>query len=286
MKLGARTKVSKVSKKKIEQPLALAMHSDASPEWGTPMILRRFGARVLAPAAMGRAIDLDYASSAYWQQWWDAADRPHAFLDGSEGRDVLVEADRRAAAPRLGSGFQNAPGIGGGEMVQKCWGLFEEDHRHERLGSGFWVGYSVEQFGSLQNVGERNPLTCAADDLITTIVPSRRAHYVVHPEQLIAITRKKQKRRERRSKQWLAEQRLIQRLRERTDEAPVDAGAPSHLSYVTILWHRSGAVRRHQMEAARQFLEEQQADPKSLLHKFEAIGPLDLEMRACGAWHG
>lgn len=257
----------------------LAMHSDASPEWGTPPILQHFGARVLAPAAIGRAIDLDYASSAYWQQWWDEADRPHAFLDGSKGRDVLVEADRRAAAPRLGSGFQNAPGIGGGEMVQKCWGLFEEDHRKEKLGSGFWVGYSVEQFGSLQNVGERNPLTTDEDDLITSIVPSRRAHYVLRPDQLIAITKKKQKRRERKSKQWSAEQRLIERLLNRTDDRPVDGGAPSHLSYVSLLWSRNRAVRRTQMEAARAFLKEQQANPKSLFYKFEVIGPLELEAR-------
>ena len=270
--------------KKIIAPRAvartsLAMHSAASPEWGTPMLLRRFGARVLAPAAMGRAIDLDYASSAYWNQWWDEADRPHAFLDGSEGRDVLVEADRRAAAPRLGSGFLNAPGIGGGDMVQQCWKLFEQDHREEKLGSGFMVGFSVEQFGSLQNVGERNPLTTSEDDLITTIVPSRRAHYVVHPEQLIAITQKKQKKRDKKSKQWQKEQRLIEKLRNRTDDAPVDAGAPSHLSYVSILWHRDRAVRRVQMEAARSFLKEQQADPKSLLHKFAVIGSLELEPR-------
>lgn len=275
------TKASKQATRKrtVQPPPSLAMHSAASPEWGTPMLLRRFGGRVLAPAAMGRAIDLDYASSSYWNQWWDEADRPHAFLDGSEGRDVLVEADRRAAAPRLGSGFMNAPGVGGGDMVQQCWGLFEQDHREEKLGSGYWVGFSVEQLGSLQNVGERNPLTCGEDDLVTTIVPSRRAHYVVHPEQLIAITKKKQKRREKKSKQWLAEQRLIQRLRERTNDAPVDAGAPSHLSYVTILWHRDRAIRRAQMEAARRFLMEQQVDPKALLHKFEVIGSLELETR-------
>lgn len=260
----------------VERP-SLAMHSAASPEWGSPPLVLRFGATVMRPAAMGKSIDLDYASSAYWQQWWDDQDRPHAFLDGSKGRDVLIEADRRAAAPRLGSGFMNPPGIGGGKMVQRCWELFEKDHREEKLGSGFWVGFSVEQLGSLQNAGERNPLTTDEDDLITTIVPSRRAHYVVRPEQLIAITQKKQKRRERNSKQWLAEQRLIQRLRERVDESPVDAGAPSHLSFVTILWHRDRAVRRVQMEAARVFLKEQQADKKSLLHKFEAIGPLELE---------
>jgi hypothetical protein len=256
-------------------PRPLAMHSASSPDWGTPMLLRRFAAAVLRPAAMGRAIDLDYASSAYWQQWWDEADRPHAFLDGSKGRDVLVEADRRAVG-RLGSGFLNAPGIGGGDMVQQCWGVLEEDHRMEKLGSGFWQGYSVEQLGSLQNVGERNPLTCGVDDLITTIVPSRRAHYVVPPEQLIAIVKKKQKRRERNSKQWLAEQRLIKRLRARTDDAPVDAGAPSHLSYSTIFWHRDRAVRRAQMLAAAAFLNEQKANPKSLLYKFEVIGPLEL----------
>jgi hypothetical protein len=265
----------------------LAMHSNASPDWGTPMILRRFSACVLAPAAKGRAIDVDYASSSYWQRWWDEADRPLAFLDGSKGRDVLVEADRRAAASRvgygaddvIGSGHLNAPGLGGGDMVQKCWALFEEDHRTEKLGSGNWVGYSVEQFGSLQNVAERNPLTCDVDDLITTIVPSRRAHYVLPPDQLIAVTLKKQKKRVKRSPQWLAEQRLIERLRNRTDDTPVDGGAPTHLSYVTILWHRDRAVRRRQMEAARQFLKEQAAEEKSLLRKFEAIGPLDLEAR-------
>ena len=240
------------------------------------MLLRRFGARVLAPAAMGRAIDLDYASSAYWNQWWDEADRPHVFLDGSKGRDVLVEADRRSAVPRLGSGFFNPPGIGGGEMVQQCWTLFEKDHREGKLGSGGWIGFSVEQFGSLQNHGERNPLTCGEDDLITTIVPSRRAHYVVHPEQLIAITQRKMKKRERGDKQRRKEQELIARIRNRTDDAPMDGGAPSHLSYITCLWHRDRAVRRTQMEAARAFLKEQQTNPKSLLHKFEVIGPLEL----------
>jgi len=258
---------------------AIAMHHAGSPEWGTPMLLRRFSARVLRPAAMGRAIDLDYASSAYWNQWWDEADRPLAFLDGSKGRDVLVEADRRTAAPRLGSGHLNAPGIGGGEMVQQCWELFEKDHREARLGSGCWIGFSVEQFGSLQNVGKRNPLTCDADDLITSLVPSRRVHYVVHPERLITITQRKMKKWDRGSKQRKAEQRLLDRIRIRTDEAPMDGGAPSHLSYVTFLWHRDRAVRRVQMEATRTFLNEQQADPKSLFHKFEVIGSLDLKAR-------
>lgn len=279
--LGEKTMKSTKTKlalptKKQPAVAGLAMHSAASPEWGTPMILRQFGQRVLRPAARTRAsIDLDYSSSSYWQSWWPDDDRPTAYLDGSNGRDVLVEADRRAAAMILGSGFENPPGVGGGEMVQQCWELFEKDHAEEKLDAGFWVGFSVEQFGSLQNVGDRSPLTCGVDDLVTTIVPSRRAHYVVHPEQLIVITKKKQKKRERRSKQWLAEQRLIARLRAREDDRPVDAGAPSHLSYVTILWSHVLDVRRRQMEATRKFLDDQRSDPKSLLHKFEVIGTLE-----------
>lgn len=272
---------SKQSKRPTARPverLSLAMHSAASPDWGTPMILRRFAQVVLRPAAMSAgSIDLDYATSAYWQSWWPDGDHPTAFLNGDPGRDVLVEVDRRSAFPRLGAGFLNAPGLNGGDMVQKCWALFEEDHRTEKLGSGCWVGFSVEQFGSLQNVADRNPLT--VDDLITTIVPSRRAHYVVHPEVLIAITKKKQKKRDRKSKEWEREQRLLARLRARTDDAPVDAGAPSHLSYITLLWHRDRAVRRSQMEAARAFLKQEQQNEKSLLYKFEVIGPLELEAR-------
>lgn len=272
---------SKQSKRPTARPverLSLAMHSAASPDWGTPMILRRFAQVVLRPAAMSAgSIDLDYATSAYWQSWWPDGDHPTAFLNGDPGRDVLVEVDRRSAFPRLGAGFLNAPGLNGGDMVQKCWALFEEDHRTEKLRSGCWVGFSVEQFGSLQNVADRNPLT--VDDLITTIVPSRRAHYVVHPEVLIAITKKKQKKRDRKSKEWEREQRLLARLRARTDDAPVDAGAPSHLSYITLLWHRDRAVRRSQMEAARAFLKQEQQNEKSLLYKFEVIGPLELEAR-------
>lgn len=252
------------------------MHSAASPDWGTPMVLRSFSAHVLRPASRtGRAIDLDYASSAYWQEWWpEEWTTPNDFLDGSPGRNVLT--DRHRVVPRIGSGHLNAPGIGGGDMVQDCWKLFEEDHRRLLLGSGFWIGFSVEQLGSIQNVSERNPLTCGAADLITTIIPSRRAHYVLHPEQLIVVTQKKQAKRDPGSKQWQAEQALIDKLRARSDDAPVDGGAPSHLSYLTILWHRNHHVRREQMKAARQFLSEQREDKKSLLHRFEAIGPLEM----------
>lgn len=267
--------MKKSVKKKIAAAPALAMHSAASPDWGTPMLSRRFAQVVLRPAALTSAsIDLDYATSVYWQSWWPDDDRPAAFLDGAKGRDVLVEADRRRAQPTLGSGFQNPPGLGGGDMVQQCWALLEADHREGKLGSGFYKGFSVEQFGSLQNAGVRNPLTTSESDFITTIVPSRRAHYVLHPKVLIEVLKRKQLKREPKSKQWLAEQRLIKKLRTREDDRPVDAGAPSHLSFVTILWSFDGVVRAAQRAAARKFLDEQRDDSKSLFHKFEVIGPL------------
>src|SRR4029077_2309607 len=96
----------------LEAPRALAQHSNASADWGTPELVRRLAACVLRPAAMTNAIDLDYSSSAYWNQWWpDAKSRPAAYLDGSPGRDVLIEADRRAAIsplglPSCGAGFE------------------------------------------------------------------------------------------------------------------------------------------------------------------------------------
>ena len=94
------------------------------------------------------------------------------------------------------------------------------------------------------------------------------------PWQLIAITKKKQKKRVKRSPKWLVEQRLIERLLNREDEAPVDGGAPTHLSYMSILWAHDRAVRSLQMKIAREFLKEQQANEKSVLHKFEVIGSL------------
>lgn len=257
-----------------------AMHSAASPDWGTPMLLRRFAVHVLRPAAkMGGSIDLDYATSAYWQAWWPDGDCPRTYLDGSPGKDVLIAADRDAVCPDRGAGFFNPPGLDGGGMVQKCWEIFEQDHREEKLGSGIWQGFSLEHFASLQGIGKRNPLTVGVDDLITTLVPSRRARYLCHPEQFIAITRNKQSRRDKRSALWRAEQRKLSQLSSRVDDSPIAGNAPSHASYVTILWSHVRTIRRQQMSMARRFLAEQHGDAKSLLHRFEAIGPLDMADR-------
>lgn len=226
--------------KKIAEPTPLAMHSADSPDWGTPPIPRRFSACFLRPSALGDAIDLDYASSKYWNTWWQDKDRPVAYLDGSRGKDVLVEEDRRRAVTGhgCGAGHLNAPGANGGEMVQKCWELFENDHRIGWLHSGVWIGFSLEQLTSLQGIAPRSPLS-VHDGTVITIIPCRRIRYELHPEQLIALLKKKQARRKRTDPQWAIEERQIQRLRQRADDEPVPG---SHRR--TRLTSRSCRARR------------------------------------------
>lgn len=263
--------------KKVAEPTPLAMHSADSPDWGTPPIPRRFSACFLRPSAFGDAIDLDYASSKYWNTWWPDKDRPIAYLDGSRGKDVLVEEDRRHAVTGhgCGAGHLNAPGANGGEMVQKCWELFENDHRTGWLHSGVWIGFSLEQLTSLQGIAPRSPLS-VHDGTIITIIPCRRIRYELHPEQLIALLKKKQARRDKKSKEWEVEERQIQRLRQRADDEPVPGLAPTHASYITLLPSAKVATRRRQLEAARQFLAAQADDPKSPFQRYEVIGSLEM----------
>lgn len=274
----------------IEAPRGLAQHSNASADWGTPELGRRFAAAVLKPASRSGSIDLDYASSAYWQMWWPDKSRPSAYLDGSKGRDVLIEADRHAAVKAIslqtcGAGFQNAPGLNGGEMVQRCWEVMEADHRSEWLDSGVWWGFSLEQFASLQGIGKRNPLTVDAKSLITTFVPSRRARYVLHPEAYIAILEKKRAKRDKTSPAYRTETRELDKLRARSDDSPVTPPAPPHASYITVLWSHDRATRKRQMEAARSFLKAQQITPEdgrrftgaqALLQEVAIVGEITL----------
>lgn len=257
-----------------DQRRSAAMHSNASPDWGTPSIVRRFCGVFLRPAAVGDAIDLDYASSAYWQRYWPEDMRPTAYLNGSKGRDVLLEEDRHRAVMTsrgCGAGFQNAPGLDGGRMIQRCWEVFESDHRSGWLESGAWVGFSLEQLASLQGVGNRNPLSCG-DGTVVTVVPSRRIRYELHPEALIALLIKKQSKREKGSPQWQDEARQIKKLHDRADDSPVPGLAPTHASYITLLPSRVKATRRRQFDAMREFLKSQKDQPKSPFQQVEIIG--------------
>lgn len=260
----------------VTKSTKLAQHSDNSCDWGTPGVVRRFAQAFLAPSAFSSCIDLDYSSSAYWQDHWPDGSRPAAYLDGSKGRDVLMVLDRRAAVSvhGCGAGFNNPPGLNGGQMIQASWKLFQTDHQIGWLHSGFWVGFSIEHFASLQGVSGRNPLS--RDVLIATIVPCRRIRYELHPDALIDLLLKKQKKREKKSKQWLIEQRQIKRLRERDDDTPVPGLAPTHASYITLLMNPKKTVRRQQLDAANKFLAEQADDSKSPFQRYEVIGSLEM----------
>lgn len=255
-----------------------ALHSDANPGWGTPMIGRRFAQVVLSPAARAdvkHSIDVDYATSAYWQEHWPNADAPMGYLDGAKGRDVLSYVDRCALAARLGivhqigSGFFNPPGLDGGEMVQKCWSVFHDDHTSGFLDSGVWFGFSIEQFASLQDVAALHPLS--HHDLLTTIVPSRRARYISHPAEMMQLLRKKSAKHAPGTPGRNHALRAIRKLRARADDSPVPGNQPTHASYLTILWSHDSSVADRQRDAAKAFLAEQ-AGSTSLFGSVAIVG--------------
>ena len=264
-----------------ERPTA-ALHSSNSYDWGTPAILRRFAACVLRPSSLAGAIDLDYTSSAYWHTYWPDGARPAMYLDGAPGRDVLVEADRRRAlkSQSCGAGFQNPPGFDGGEMVQKCWSIFEHDHAIGWLGSGCWIGFSLEQLASLQGLpalqegSPRSPRNPLSGELVVTIVPSRRARYELHPEQLITLCEKKLAKKKE-PKERLPLERKIEALRKRATDDPVPGDSPTHASYVTFLMNRERPIRRRQLAAMKDFLRGQADQPRSLLQRAEVVGVID-----------
>lgn len=250
---------------------SLVMHSAVNPGWGTPMLLRSFAQRVLRPAAQcTKYIDLDYTSSVYWQRWWPEQVAPGTFLDGSAGRDVRVEADRWLRLPQGGTGFCNPPGLDGGKMVQQCWEIFDADHQSGRLGSGVWIGFSLEHFASLQKEGKRNPISVKAG--LVTLVPSRRARYLLSPAEAIGVLQQKLKKRAPGSPKHRAELKLLHALQARKDDSPVPGNAPSHASYVTVLLSTDKKIRREQRAEIDLFLTEQRQEPKSLLYCCEVIG--------------
>lgn len=226
---------------------------------------------VLAPASkVDVPIELDYSSSAYWQRWWPGA-APHRYLDGSRGRDVLNVADRRPNGKSISTGFENAPGLDGGRMIQRCWSVFSNDYETGLLDSGVWVGFSVEQFASLQNVGAHfHPL----DPRVTTIVPSRRFRYALHPLEMIAVVARKMRRARAAGvdKAIRALRRELARLKARTDDRPVVGDAPPHSSYVTILWSHDQRIAATQRSELARFLREQAAIEGSAFERCAVIG--------------
>jgi len=267
---------------------SLAQHSAASPDWGTPIAMRELAMAGLRPAAStthGRAIDIDYASSSYWHAQWPREQVSTVFLDGSPGRDVLVDADRARAIARLRlqhdargvTAFFNPPGLDGGRMIQRCWEIFERDHREGIIGSGCWIGFSLEQISHLQNTSAlRHPLSTSREHAqsILTIIPSRRARYLIHPLRALVIIAKKLKR-PRPLSEAKALRREAREIRARLragDATPIVGDAPPHASYVTFLLHRHRTVREHQRAAIAAYLGRDQKG--WLFERAAVVGPI------------
>jgi hypothetical protein len=237
-----------------------ALTSSASANWGTPETIRRLAACVLRPAAItGQAVDLDAASSAYWQAQWSPRDRPTNYFDGAAKGDCL---DPAAWPDRVGSVFCNPPGDAGGVMVQAFWSLLVKRWQARRCASVFWIGFNLEQLRSLQNI-DTHPLSAG----VCTLLPGRRVAYMVSPQDMIDLLQAKLVRRE-----GDKDRKRIAELERRADDSPVTGSAPTHASYLSVLWSHDKACRKRQQRALLDFLKGQKDLPRSPLQRCAVVG--------------
>lgn len=239
--------------------------SSASANWGTPETIRRLAACVLRPAAVtGQAIDLDVASSAYWQAQWAPRDRPAAYFDGAAKGNCL---DPVAWSPRIGSVFCNPPGDASGIMVQAFWSLLVKRWQDRQIASVFWIGFNLEQLRSLQNI-DTHPLSPG----VCTLLPGRRVAYMMSPQDAIQLLQDKLARREN-DKDW----KRITEIEARADDSPVSGSAPTHASFLSVLWSHDKACRKRQQRALLDFLKGQKDLPRSPLQRCAMVGMSDGE---------
>lgn len=265
-------------------PESRAQHSAASPEWGTPLLVQELAALVLAPSSINvsqkHPIDLDVQSSAYWQTQWSEATRPASYFDGSSPTHDAFNApawtshrNLFSAATKQGMAvFCNPAGGQGGERVQRSFEILHGMHADGCVSSAFWVGFSLEQFASLQAAGGGDPL----DPAMATIIPSRRVRYRTHPDRALAETIKRLDICPS-GKKWsmLAKRRdaIVSHIQGHGDKA-IDGDAPTHASYFTIMWSALAKVRAKQQSALRRFLSEQSKIKGSLFERARVVGAI------------
>jgi hypothetical protein len=283
------TQAVEAAAKPIKSPTSTALHSNASAEWGTPELCRRFHACVLKAASRsGRAIDVDAASSAYWHAQWSADHRPGFYFDGSPGRNGLSIDDWKIARDKLlgalqlqiGSAFCNAPGnvegMEPGAAVQEFWYLLARMHRDKLVDSYGWQGFNLDQLRSLipdapSELELLHPLHADA----CSVFPIRRISYMAHPDAMIAIIDKRLTKAGMSAPERARLEKRRHDLATRADDSPVSGPAPTHASYITFVWSHDNSVRRRQQRAAKDFIIGQAQAGNSALRRAAMIGRVD-----------
>ena len=126
-------------------------HSMASPDWMSPKWLVELAREVLD------VIELDPASD----------EEANGIVDAER---IYTKADNGLMQPWHGTVFHNPPG----GLVAEFWAKFLAEWFADRMTAGIWVGYSLEQLQTLQQVepGLMTPLD------LSICVPKKRIAFV------------------------------------------------------------------------------------------------------------
>lgn len=137
---------------------AMKVRAPKTAEYGSTDLQIAAGRYVLG------GIDLDPASSPRWNARVGA-------LRFYTKRDDALRLPAWDAGPG-GMAFLNAPGDPRGELVPRFWQRLQVEQLAGRVTAAMWVGFSLEQLRTCQDVAPLHPL-----DLPTLIFAKREAYY-------------------------------------------------------------------------------------------------------------
>lgn len=141
--------------------MTTAKHSSKTAEHGTPAHIIEHARNLMG------GIDLDPASSAMWNRRVKA----HRYYTAKD--DGLVW-------PWKGRVFLNPPGDKSGLLVRAFWKRLLEHYLSGSIDQAMWVGFSLEQFVTLQDLRMDPTLSYLRLPIpldYPTLIPRRRLHY-------------------------------------------------------------------------------------------------------------
>lgn len=148
---------------------ANAFHLSKTAEYGSPPLIIE-----TARTLMG-GIDVDVASSAFWNRrvkasWYHTKER--SALDVARWDEVPV-GKRWTKLRRLLNAkiYLNPPGDPSGELVKRFWARLVDEYLSGHIAQAFWVGFNLNQLGSLQTSYDVSPLD------FPTLFARRRSKY-------------------------------------------------------------------------------------------------------------